>query len=212
MSLSGGRKDPLCKAVDVWSAGTEAQAPQRYLCWKYLSNIVSSCLPRHLIGLDHQWEDIVVMGSGIQTNARNTQPNKRKTGASAAQRAANSPLRNLPIRQLLYATRRWPQSWQPSIWPPSAAVRQVSIADITLSWARLTWPAFAARQPGPWMRKISATSSGGRTRISHRDHCLPSAAGDSRADSSPRGSSWWRRGHKLNVLQHICSIAHSNST
>ena len=43
-------------------------------------------------------------------------------------------------------------------WPPSAAVRQVSIADIAFNWPRLTCPALASRQAGPWARKISATS------------------------------------------------------
>ena len=51
---------------------------------------------------------------------------------------------------------------QRSTCPPSAAVRQRSIADMTLSWPRLTWPALARRQAGPWSRKISATSSAGR--------------------------------------------------
>src|SRR5437879_6739640 len=53
------------------------------------------------------------------------------------------------------------QSSQRATWPPSAAVRQLSIADITLSWPRLTWPALALRQAGPWSRKMSATSRGG---------------------------------------------------
>ena len=56
----------------------------------------------------------------------------------------------------------WPQSWQAATCPPRAAVRQRSMADITLSWARLTWPALAVRQAGPWARKMSATSSDGR--------------------------------------------------
>ena len=46
--------------------------------------------------------------------------------------------------------------------PPSAAVRQFSIADIIFNCSRLTWPALACRQAGPWARKISATSSVGR--------------------------------------------------
>jgi hypothetical protein len=46
--------------------------------------------------------------------------------------------------------------------PPRAAVRQLSMADMTLNCPRLTWPALARRQAGPWVRKISATSSGGR--------------------------------------------------
>jgi hypothetical protein len=37
-------------------------------------------------------------------------------------------------------------------------VRQLSIADITLNWPRLTWPALALRQAGPWSRKMSAIS------------------------------------------------------
>src|SRR3981189_195851 len=46
--------------------------------------------------------------------------------------------------------------------PPRAAVRQLSMADMTFNWARLTWPALAQRHAGPWVRKISATSIGGR--------------------------------------------------
>ena len=41
-------------------------------------------------------------------------------------------------------------------------MRQLSIADITFNWPRLTWPALALRQAGPWSRKMSATSSAGR--------------------------------------------------
>ena len=37
------------------------------------------------------------------------------------------------------------------------------VADITFSWPRLTWPALARRQAPPWSRKMSATSSSGRT-------------------------------------------------
>jgi hypothetical protein len=58
--------------------------------------------------------------------------------------------------------RVWAQSSHRSTWPPSAAVRQLSMADMTLSWPRLTWPALALRQAGPWPRKISATSKAGR--------------------------------------------------
>src|SRR5215218_10912721 len=36
------------------------------------------------------------------------------------------------------------------------------MADITFSCSRLTWPALALRHAGPWARKISATSKGGR--------------------------------------------------
>src|SRR6266851_3850756 len=50
--------------------------------------------------------------------------------------------------------------------PPRAAVRQLSMADITFNWPRLTWPALAWRHTGPWARKISATSSGGRGKAS----------------------------------------------
>src|SRR5260370_34221664 len=46
--------------------------------------------------------------------------------------------------------------------PPRAAVRQLSMADMTFNWPRLTWPALAQRHAGPWVRKISATSIGGR--------------------------------------------------
>src|SRR5580704_13701515 len=36
------------------------------------------------------------------------------------------------------------------------------MADMTFNWPRLTWPVLAWRHAGPWARKISATSSGGR--------------------------------------------------
>src|SRR5260370_15152937 len=49
---------------------------------------------------------------------------------------------------------------------PRAAVRQLSIADMTFNWPRLTWPALARRHAGPWARKISATSIGGRGKAS----------------------------------------------
>src|SRR5438552_7576233 len=78
------------------------------------------------------------------------------------QRVASSPLRNLPIRQLLYEIWLWAHSSQRATCPPRATVRQLSIADITFNWPRLTWPALALRHAGPWPRKISATSSLGR--------------------------------------------------
>src|SRR5512136_1363591 len=34
---------------------------------------------------------------------------------------------------------------------------------MTRSWARLRWPALAMRQASPWQRKMSATSSFGRS-------------------------------------------------
>src|SRR5215472_7432428 len=58
--------------------------------------------------------------------------------------------------------RRWAQDSRRSTCPPNAAVRQRSIADMTLSWPRLTWPAWDARQAGPWWRKMSATSTADR--------------------------------------------------
>src|SRR5208283_2482069 len=58
--------------------------------------------------------------------------------------------------------RRCEQSSQRSTWPPRAAVRQLSMADMTFSCPRLTRPALALRQAGPWRRKISATSIAGR--------------------------------------------------
>ncbi len=57
------------------------------------------------------------------------------------------------------------QSSQRMTWPPRATVRQLSIADITFNWPRLTWPALALRQAGPWSRKISAISEAGRAMI-----------------------------------------------
>src|SRR6266851_9331155 len=52
--------------------------------------------------------------------------------------------------------------------PPRAAVRQLSMADMTFNWPRLTWPALAQRHAGPWARKISATSIGGRGKVLRR--------------------------------------------
>jgi hypothetical protein len=57
----------------------------------------------------------------------------------------------------------WEHFSQRSTWPPSAAVRQRSMADITFNCSRLTCPALAARHAAPWSRKISATSSAGRS-------------------------------------------------
>src|SRR5947209_6195438 len=74
----------------------------------------------------------------------------------------SSPLRNLPIRQLLYEIWVCEQLSQRATCPPRAAVRQLSIADITFNWARLTWPTLASRHAAPWPRKISATSKAGR--------------------------------------------------
>ncbi len=54
------------------------------------------------------------------------------------------------------------QSSQRSTWPPRAAVRQLSMADMTFSCPRLSCPARALRQAGPWRRKISASSIAGR--------------------------------------------------
>ena len=42
-------------------------------------------------------------------------------------------------------------------------MRQASIADMTRSWPRLTCPALFLRQASPWRRKMSATSSFGRS-------------------------------------------------
>ncbi len=57
--------------------------------------------------------------------------------------------------------------------PPSTAVRQHSIADITFNWVRLICPMLAARQTGPWVRKISATSSNGPDMAVYEDPALP---------------------------------------
>ena len=65
------------------------------------------------------------------------------------------------------------QSSQRATWPPSAAVRQRSIAFITFSCARLTCPALARRQAGPWSRKMSATSSEERGKAAAR-YAVPS--------------------------------------
>ena len=48
-------------------------------------------------------------------------------------------------------------------------MRQASIADMAFSWSRLMWPAWARRQAGPLMRKMSATSRAGRNGPA-RDH------------------------------------------
>src|SRR6516164_5474531 len=66
---------------------------------KYLSNIVSSGLPGHLIGPGRPGDGIVLMGSGIPTSPRNPLLNMRKAGSSAAQRA-----RQLPIKEFAHKT------------------------------------------------------------------------------------------------------------
>src|SRR5271166_3597717 len=59
----------------------------------------------------------------------------------------------------------WPHAAfsQRATWPPSAAVRQRSIALITFNWSRLAWPRLVSRHAGPCSRRMSATSSTGRT-------------------------------------------------
>ena len=47
-------------------------------------------------------------------------------------------------------------------------MRQISIAVITRRWVRFTWPALAVRQASPWRRKISASSSFGRSMFDPR--------------------------------------------
>src|SRR5882724_3029443 len=94
---------------------------------------------------------------------------KYGTGSRSASRAASHSFATAPwhfgqcrLRQLLYEICVCAHFSQRATCPPRAAVRQLSMADITLSWPRLTWPALARRHAGPWRRKISATSSGGR--------------------------------------------------
>jgi hypothetical protein len=52
-------------------------------------------------------------------------------------RYANSPLLDLPIRQLLWAIAVWAQSKQRATCPPRDAVRQLSMALMTFNWPRL---------------------------------------------------------------------------
>src|SRR5258708_33988701 len=94
---------------------------------------------------------------------------KYGTGSRSASREASQSFAAAPwhfgqcrLRQLLYEIWLCAHSSQRATWPPRAAVRQFSIADITFNWPRLTWPALARRHPGPWPRKMSATSSDGR--------------------------------------------------
>src|SRR6266478_6202525 len=94
---------------------------------------------------------------------------KYGTGSRSASRAASQSFAAAPwhfgqcrLRQELYEIWLCAHFSQRATWPPRAAVRQFSIADITLSWPRLTWPALARRHAGPWLRKMSATSSDGR--------------------------------------------------
>jgi hypothetical protein len=59
-------------------------------------------------------------------------------------------------------------------------LRLISIAVMTRRWARFRWPALAARHASPWRRKISATSSFGRTMSGSRqvgDVNSPSSSG-----------------------------------
>jgi len=75
-----------------------------------------------------------------------------------ARSETSSPHREaLPIRHELKDTSVLAQPEQRSTCPPSAAVRHRSIADMTFSCPRLRCA--VARHAGPWLRKISATSS-----------------------------------------------------
>ncbi len=106
-----------------------------------------------------QGEYQVIMGAGKSSASRS---------ASHALAAAPWHLGQCRLRQELYAIRVCEQSSQRATCPPSAAVRQFSIAAIAFNWPRLTWPALALRQAGPWARKISATSKTGRATRSRR--------------------------------------------
>src|SRR6266849_645243 len=95
---------------------------------------------------------------------------KYGTGNSSASRAASHSFAaarwhfgQCRLRQELYEIWLCAHFSQRATCPPSAAVRQLSIADITFNWPRLTWPALALRHAAPWPRKISATSSPGRS-------------------------------------------------
>ena len=67
-------------------------------------------------------------------------------------------------------------------------MRQLSIALITFIWPRLTWPALARRQAGPWSRKMSATSRTGRAMIAAA-YAGGSSLGSSFLDISGAGRS-----------------------
>jgi hypothetical protein len=62
-----------------------------------------------------------------------------------------------PIRHELKDTSAFAQPEQRNTCPPSAAVRHRSMADMTFSCPRLR--RVVARHAGPWLRKMSATSS-----------------------------------------------------
>ena len=91
--------------------------------------------------------------------------------------------------------------------PARAAVRQFSIALITLSWNRLRCPVWAARYPGPAARKMSATSSEGRTRstgrrsLRLREHAQAVERADHRLHRFGRHPGVKRRSLQLGVPQ-----------
>ena len=83
--------------------------------------------------------------------------------------------------------RTMPQPSQRSTWPPSAAVRHASMAAMTRRCAA-KMAGRAARQAAPWRRKMSATSSAGRTVAALSLAASPPAAAD------PAGSACRRSG------------------
>src|ERR1700716_3027705 len=94
---------------------------------------------------------------------------KYGTGSRSASREASQSFAAAPwhfgqcrLRHLLYEIWVGEDFSQRATCPPRAAVRQLSIAEIVFNWPRLTWPALALRQAGPWLRKMSATSRTGR--------------------------------------------------
>src|ERR1700690_1562493 len=58
---------------------------------------------------------------------------------------------------------------------------------MTFSWPRLTWPALALRHAGPWARKMSATSRGGRA--------MRRSSGGQRASRQVEAEPLQRTGH-----------------
>ena len=89
---------------------------------------------------------------------------KYSTGSRSAWRASSQRCAALAwhfvqcrLRHELKDTSVLAQPEQRSTCPPSAAVRHRSMADMTFSCPRLR--CVVARHAGPWLRKMSATSS-----------------------------------------------------
>jgi hypothetical protein len=88
-----------CKAIDVWSTGTKAQAPQRHPCCEVsLQHRVLLSWPADWPRPSNEKDAFCLFQLWIQRICRGSTPHYLWADQPLNE-AANSPLRNLPIRQ-----------------------------------------------------------------------------------------------------------------